>query len=673
MAKNTNNNLEAVLKELDKTYGKGSVINGGELESYTDVISTGSVGLDAALGISGIPQGKIIEIYGWESSGKSTLVQTIIGNAQKKGIKCLYVDGENSLDETYAKSLGVNLNELLLIQLDEHGGEAAYNKAEKLINTGEIGLVVFDSQNSLQPKKLLEGEIGDATIGVHARMLGQAVMKMNAAAIKFNCTVIFISQLREKIGVMFGCLHADMPILFTDGRSLPIRKVVENRVKGKVWSWNQHSNVFEEKEIIDWHYNGDISDCKDYIHIETPGIEGNNRFGITVTPNHKLLTDKGWVEAKDINKTHRLASKYTCKNLFENDFIKGCLVGDSTISIRDKNTGTLKFQDSKNPDYIDWKLNILKDLNFKKSGDKYESEYSYELAKIKNWITKRDPSRIFENYEISWLSLAIWIMDDGNFQKSHERYVLSIKRFKYNNKILDYVTEMFERKDLDGKFNTQGAFIFTVESSKKIALNISKYIPKSMQYKLPEYLRGKNIEEINLDLKEVQNIEYVPVLSKRLASNRQMRQKGKYDISVEGNHNYLSGGKNNGVIVHNSPETTQGGNALKFYSHVRLDVRKSILKENDVAYANKTRVKVVKNKCAVPFKTAEFEIVFGQGIDTIQEIVELGHSNEILKKWGSIITYEENKYSINEFKETLKKDEKFFEEIRTKIISKLSQ
>ncbi len=316
--------LDEVIKELDKQFGKGSVINGGELESYTDTISTGSIGLDSALGIGGIPLGKMIEIYGWESSGKSTLVQTIIGNAQKKGIKCLYVDGENSLDEHYAKALGVNLDDLLLIQLDEHAGEGAYNKAERLISTGEIGLVVFDSQNSLQPKKILDQELGDASMGVHARMLGQAVVKMNAAAIKHDCTVIFVSQLREKIGVMFG-----------------------------------------------------------------------------------------------------------------------------------------------------------------------------------------------------------------------------------------------------------------------------------------------------------------------------------------------------------SPETTQGGNALKFYSHVRIDVRKSILKEAEVAYANRTRVKIVKNKCAVPFKTAEFEIVFGVGIDKVKEIIELGSETEVLKKWGSSITFEDEKFTLETFTAKLQSDPSLYEALKTKITEKL--
>jgi recombination protein RecA len=198
-------NLEETLKKLDKDYGKGSVLYGDNVESFSDVISTGSIGLDESLGIGGLPQGKIVELSGWESSGKSTLTQTIIGNAQKKKIKCLLIDGENSLDEKYATRLGINLKELLLIQLDEHGGEGAYNKMEQLVESGEVGLVVIDSYNSLQPKAVvIDGEIGDSAIGKHARMMGQVVSKANYLSSRYNCLFIFVGQIREKIGVMFG-------------------------------------------------------------------------------------------------------------------------------------------------------------------------------------------------------------------------------------------------------------------------------------------------------------------------------------------------------------------------------------------------------------------------------------------------------------------------------------
>lgn len=199
-------NLNDVIKELNKKYGQGSVLNGSEKEKFEEVVSTGSLGLDIAIGIGGLPKnaGKIVEIYGWESSGKSTLAQNIIGNFQKAGVKCLLVDAEDSLDESYAKNLGINLDELLVIQLDEHAGEGAYNKIEELVKTGEIGLVVIDSYNALQPLRIVQGEVGDSTLGMHARMLNQAVMKCNTLAAQYGTLFIFLGQLREKIGVLFG-------------------------------------------------------------------------------------------------------------------------------------------------------------------------------------------------------------------------------------------------------------------------------------------------------------------------------------------------------------------------------------------------------------------------------------------------------------------------------------
>ena len=207
-SKEVKKSLDDILKELNKTYGAGAVISGNEMEKYDEVVSTGSLSLDIATGIGGIPvgnSGKIIEIYGWESSGKSTITQTIIGNYQKQcERRCVLNDGENSIDELYSSALGIQLDKLLLIQLDETAGEGAYDKMFALVESGEVGLVVIDSYNSLQPKKLVDGETGDQSMGLHARMLGKVVMKANTYAGKYGCTFVFIGQLREKIGVMYG-------------------------------------------------------------------------------------------------------------------------------------------------------------------------------------------------------------------------------------------------------------------------------------------------------------------------------------------------------------------------------------------------------------------------------------------------------------------------------------
>ncbi len=198
--------LSQAIADLEKTYGKGTVIHGknSTVQVAGPIIDTGSIGLNYALGIGGVATGKVYEIYGWESSGKSTLCQIIVGNAQKKGLKCVYVDAENSIDRDYAKALGVDMDDLYIIQMDDTAGEGAYNKVDKLVETGEIDLVIYDSYNALQPKAVMEGEVGDSAIGKHARMLGQAVVKANYLSTKHGTTFVFIGQLREKIGVMYG-------------------------------------------------------------------------------------------------------------------------------------------------------------------------------------------------------------------------------------------------------------------------------------------------------------------------------------------------------------------------------------------------------------------------------------------------------------------------------------
>lgn len=202
--------LEEAKKALEKKYGKGSVVKGSDMEPVDDVVSTGSLGLDIATGIGGIPvskkgrNGKIIELAGWNSCGKSTISQLIIGNAQKKGLTCMLVDAENSIDDKYTPTLGVDMDKLILLQLDEHAGEGAYDRMQTLVETGEIDLVVIDSYNALQPKAIIDEPLEKQTLGLHARMLGRVLMKCNNYCKTYGTTFIFIGQIRQAIGVMWG-------------------------------------------------------------------------------------------------------------------------------------------------------------------------------------------------------------------------------------------------------------------------------------------------------------------------------------------------------------------------------------------------------------------------------------------------------------------------------------
>jgi len=195
--------LDAALTQIERAFGKGSVMRLGSHEVVeVETISTGSLGLDVALGIGGLPRGRIVEIYGPESSGKTTLALHVVAEAQRKGGTCAFVDAEHALDPIYARKLGVNLDELLISQPD--AGEQALEIADTLVRSGAIEVLVVDPVAALVPRAELEGEMGDSHVGLQARLMSQALRKLTATVSKSHCMVIFINQIRMKIGVMFG-------------------------------------------------------------------------------------------------------------------------------------------------------------------------------------------------------------------------------------------------------------------------------------------------------------------------------------------------------------------------------------------------------------------------------------------------------------------------------------
>ena len=212
--KNERISLDETLKQIIKTYGQGSVMKLGDRANVdVDVIPSGSIALDYILGVGGYPKGRVIEIFGPESSGKTTFALHAIAEIQKKGGKAAFIDAEHAIDPLYAQNLGVDIDELILSQPD--CGEQALEIAEMLAKCGAIDLIVIDSVAALVPKVELDGEMGDATVGVQARLMSKALRKLTAVLNKSNCTIIFINQLREKVGIMFG-----NPETTTGGRAL---------------------------------------------------------------------------------------------------------------------------------------------------------------------------------------------------------------------------------------------------------------------------------------------------------------------------------------------------------------------------------------------------------------------------------------------------------------------
>ena len=229
--------LDAALSQIERSFGKGSIMRLGQTETAVDIesIPTGSLGLDLALGIGGLPKGRIIEIYGPESSGKTTLALHVVAEAQKNGGACAFVDAEHALDPSYARKLGVNLDELLISQPD--AGEQALEIADTLVRSGAVDVLVIDSVAALTPRAELEGEMGDHHVGLQARLMSQALRKLTASVSRSNTMIIFINQIRMKIGVMFGSPETTTggnALKFYSSVRLDIRRIGQIKDKDEV-------------------------------------------------------------------------------------------------------------------------------------------------------------------------------------------------------------------------------------------------------------------------------------------------------------------------------------------------------------------------------------------------------------------------------------------------------
>src|SRR3954464_2767221 len=297
--------LDVALANIEKQFGKGSVMRlGDESRAALEVIPTGSIALDIALGIGGLPRGRVVEIYGPEPSGKTTVALHAVASAQRAGGIVAFVDAEHALDPDYAKALGVDTDSLLVSQPDT--GEQALEITDMLVRSGALDVVVIDSVAALVPRAEIEGEMGDSHVGLQARLMSQALRKITGALNNSNTTAIFINQLREKIGVMFGCLSYGSRVTLADGTQEKIGKIVNQKMDVEVLSYNPETDEVVPRRITNWFDNGL---AERFLQFTVAHSGGNGRSQFAATENHLIRTPAGWREAGEICSGDRVLSE----------------------------------------------------------------------------------------------------------------------------------------------------------------------------------------------------------------------------------------------------------------------------------------------------------------------------------------------------------------------------
>jgi recombination protein RecA len=681
--------LDVAMAQIDKQYGKGAVMRLGDRAAVPiEVIPTGSIALDVALGIGGLPRGRVIEIYGPESSGKTTVALHAVANAQAAGGIAAFIDAEHALDPEYAKALGVDTDALLVSQPDT--GEQALEIADMLIRSGAIDVIVIDSVAALVPRAEIEGEMGDSHVGLQARLMSQALRKITGALSNSGTTAIFINQLREKIGVMFGCFSGSTRVTLADGTQEKISKIVNQRMDVEILSYDPETDAVVPRKIVNWFDNGV---AERFLQFTVAKSGGNGRGQFAATENHLIRTPGGWRPAGELlagdrvmsSETHRLSPQQW-------QVVLGSLMGDGNLSPNRRERSGVRFRlghGAAQRDYLDWKVGLLGNIACSRRENARGAVFADftplpELGELQQSVYLGDGKTFSWEYfkALTPLALAVWFMDDGTFTMRSKgvqarsaggsgrvQFCIEAMTPGTRERLVDYLTDTYGLRCSWRAAGARGKAVLTFDtaSSRRFLDLVAPYVPDCMAYKLLPELRGRCVVEPQFVEPAVRP---VPARVLDIHVKPPTRSMHRFDIEVEGNHNYFV----DGIMVHNSPETTTGGRALKFYSSIRLDVRRiETLKDGADAVGNRTRVKVVKNKVAPPFKQAEFDIVYGQGISREGSLIDVGVEQGIIKKSGAWYTYDsdqlgQGKENVRSF---LRDNPDLADEIEKKIKEKL--
>jgi len=626
-------------------------------------------------------------------SHNTTVALHAVANAQKAGGIAAFIDAEHALDPEYAKKLGVDTDNLLVSQPDT--GEQALEIADMLIRSGSLDIIVIDSVAALVPRAEIEGEMGDSHVGLQARLMSQALRKLTGALNATGTTAIFINQLREKIGVMFGCMSYSTRVTLADGSTEKIGKIVNQKLPVEVRTYDPETNTIVNRPVTNWFDNG-ITERFLQFTVEKSG--GNGKAQFAATENHLIRTPGGWTEAGELIQGDRVMVSETARLSDQQwQVVLGGLMGDGHLAPNRHGRRGVRFRmgsgfephGAAQVDYLDFKSGLLGNIpqtrSVRPNGSVHVDLTSLpELGEVRETVYWGDGKKHFgEDFfkALNPLALAIWYMDDGSFAVRSTGLQEGIRgsgRIEFCVEAMSEATQLRlvnylrDEYGVEGRLSLRGAgqkavYQLTTASSRRFQEIVAPYIHPSMEDKLLPDLRGRfALEPEFVEPREV----LVPARVLDVHIKPKTRSMHRFDIEVAGTHNYFV----DGVMVHNSPETTTGGKALKFYASVRIDVRRiETLKDGTEAVGNRTRAKIVKNKVSPPFTQAEFDILYGQGISREGGLIDMGVDHGFVRKAGAWYTYDgdqlgQGKENARQF---LKDNPDLADELERKIKDKL--